>query len=142
MTEKNLFKIVPGSITIQNFIPNRIYRENILIYNSSPVPIVINLRSSDHSKLNVSESVIRIGGNQTKKVGIIIQDKVKYLNGKIPFKKNLFIFIKGDLFDEKYFIDLYYLNGVKNIVYAPENNVKFNNNNRYPLHHHRRQAGR
>ena len=67
MKKKNLFKIVPSSITIKDFIPNRIYRENILIYNRSSVPIVINLRSSDHSKLNISDSVIRIGVNQTKK---------------------------------------------------------------------------
>ena len=85
MTEKNLFKIVPGSITIQNFIPNRIYRENILIYNSSPVPIVINLRSSDHSKLNVSESVIRIGGNQTKKSGNYYSRQSKIFKWKNSF---------------------------------------------------------
>ena len=72
----NLITVVPGSISIQNFIPGKLYKDNITIYNTCNVPIVINLRSSDRNKLFVGENIIRLGVNQAKKIPLIIQDKI------------------------------------------------------------------
>ena len=75
---QNLITVIPGSITIQNFIPGKIYKEAIVIYNTCNVPITIKLTSSDKNKLLLNENIIRLGVNQTKKINIIIQDKIKY----------------------------------------------------------------
>ena len=134
---QNLITVIPGSITIQNFIPGKIYKEAIVIYNTCNVPITIKLTTSDKNKLLLNESIIRLGVNHTKKINIIIQDKVKYNYNKFPFQKKLFIHLKGDLIDEKFEINLYYfvkggynpinnLNDVKNIQRQIDN---FNLNN-------------
>ena len=144
---QNLITVIPGSITIQNFIPGKIYKEAIVIYNTCNVPITIKLTTSDKNKLLLNESIIRLGVNHTKKINIIIQDKVKYNYNKFPFQKKLFIHLKGDLIDEKFEINLYYfvkggynpinnLNDVKNIQRQIDNfnlnninNPEFNNTN-------------
>ena len=105
----NLLTVIPGNITIGNFVPGRVYKETLMIYNTCNVPIVINLKSSDKSKLSISESKMRIGVNQAKKLDILIQDKTNYKYIKTPTKqKKLLIHMKGDLIDEKYEINLLY----------------------------------
>ena len=93
----NLITVVPGSISIQNFIPGKLYKDNITIYNTCNVPIVINLRSSDRNKLFVGENLIRLGVNQAKKIPLIIQDKIKYNYNKLPTQKLLYIHLSGEL---------------------------------------------
>ena len=117
----NLLTVVPGNINIENFVPGRVYKETLMIYNTYNVPIVLNLKSSDKNKLTISESKMRIGVNQSKKLDLIIQDKLNYKYTKTPVKlKKLFIHMKGDLIDEKYEI---------NLIYYQKNNPKNNINN-------------
>ena len=119
----NLLTVVPGNINIENFVPGRVYKETLMIYNTCNVPIVLNLKSSDKNKLTISESKMRIGVNQSKKLDLIIQDKLNYKYTKTPIKrKKLFIHMKGDLIDEKYEINLVYYQ--KNNA----NNTKMNQN--------------
>lgn len=120
----NLLTVVPGSINIENFVPGRIYKEALMIYNTYNVPIVLNLKSSDSNKLVISESKLRIGVNQSKKLDLIIQDKLNYKYIKNPVKhKKLFIHMKGELIDEKYEINLFYYNKNK------KSNLEQNNAN-------------
>ena len=120
----NLLTVVPGNINIENFVPGRVYKETLMIYNTCNVPIVLNLKSSDKNKLTISESKMRIGVNQSKKLDLIIQDKLNYKYAKTPIKrKKLLIHMKGDLIDEKYEINLVYYQ--KNNA----NNTKINNQN-------------
>ena len=120
----NLLTVVPGSINIENFVPGRVYKEALMIYNTYKVPIVLNLKSSDSNKLMISESKLRIGVNQSKKLDLIIQDKLNYKYIKNPIKhKKLFIHMKGELIDEKYENNLFYYNKNK------KNNLTQNNSN-------------
>ena len=128
----NLLTVIPGNITIENFVPGRVYKESLMIYNTCNVPIVINLKSSDKSKLSISESKLRIGVNQAKKLDLLIQDKINYKYIKTPTKqKKLFIHMKGDLIDVKYEINLLYYD--KNKINSQRkifNQNFMNNNNR------------
>ena len=131
----NLLTVIPGNITIQNFVPGRIYKETLMIYNTCNVPIIINLKSSDKNKLSLSDSKMRIGVNQAKKLDIIIQDKMNYKYIKIQrLQKKLFIHINGDLIDVKYEINLLYYdkNQSTNNSNRIRNNINPNliNNNR------------
>ena len=131
----NLLTVIPGNITIQNFVPGRIYKETLMIYNTCNVPIIINLKSSDKNKLSLSDSKMRIGVNQAKKLDIIIQDKMNYKYIKTQqLQKKLFIHINGDLIDVKYEINLLYYdkNQSTNNSNRIRNNINPNliNNNR------------
>ena len=131
----NLLTVIPGNITIQNFVPGRIYKETLMIYNTCNVPIIINLKSSDKNKLSLSDSKMRIGVNQAKKLDIIIQDKMNYNYIKTQqLQKKLFIHINGDLIDVKYEINLLYYdkNQSTNNTNRIRNNINPNliNNNR------------
>ena len=131
----NLLTVIPGNITIQNFVPGRIYKETLMIYNTCNVPIIINLKSSDKNKLSLSDSKMRIGVNQAKKLDIIIQDKMNYKYIKTQqLQKKLFIHINGDLIDVKYEINLLYYdkNQSTNNTNRIRNNINPNliNNNR------------
>jgi len=130
----NLLTVVPGNINIENFVPGRVYKETLMIYNTCNVPIVLTLKSSDKNKLTISETKIRIGVNQSKKIDLIIQDKLNYKYAKTPIKqKNLFIHMKGELIDEKYEINLIYYhknNNKKNFILDNQNNPNLNNNKR------------
>ena len=131
----NLLTVIPGNITIENFVPGRVYKETLTIYNTCNVPIVINLKSSDKSKLSISDSKLRIGVNQAKKLDLLIQDKMNYKYIKTPIKqKKLFIHMKGDLIDVKYEINLLYYNKNKNNISQRINyNQNFINNNQLNL---------
>jgi len=131
----NLLTVIPGNIRIQNFVPGRIYKETLMIYNTCNVPIIINLKSSDKNKLSLSDSKMRIGVNQAKKLDIIIQDKMNYKYIKTQqLQKKLFIHINGDLIDVKYEINLLYYdkNQSTNNSNRIRNNINPNliNNNR------------
>ena len=131
----NLLTVIPGHITIQNFVPGRIYKETLMIYNTCTVPVIINLKSSDKNKLSLSDSKMRIGVNQAKKLDIIIQDKMNYKYIKTQqLQKKLFIHINGDLIDVKYEINLLYYdkNQSTNNSNRIRNNINPNliNNNR------------
>ena len=128
----NLLTVIPGNITIENFVPGRVYKETLMIYNTCNVPIVINLKSSDKSKLSISDSKLRIGVNQSKKLDLLIQDKINYKYIKTPIKqKKLFIHMKGDLIDVKYEINLLYYDKNKNHI------SQRNNFNQYFIHNNR-----
>ena len=109
LLQPNLLTIVPGSINIENFIPGRVYKETLTIYNTCKIPIIVNLRASDKSKLLLSKSLLRIEVNDSKKVDLVIQDKINYSSKNLPTTpKKLFIHINGELIEEKYEINLMY----------------------------------
>ena len=135
---QNLITVIPGSITIQNFIPGKLFKESIVIYNTSNVPITLNLSSNDKSKLNLSENFIKLGVNQAKKISINIQDKTKYNSNNFPNNKLLSIHLSNDLIDENFEIFLVYYkkkendNSYMNLNIYEEEYLKhgsFNNNN-------------
>lgn len=105
---QNLITIIPGSITIQNFIPGKLFKESIVIYNTSNVPITLNLNSNDKSKLTLSDNYVKLGVNQAKKISLNIQDKNKYNNTNLPTKNLLSIHLSSDLIDENFEINLIY----------------------------------
>ena len=111
---QNLITVIPGSITIQNFIPGKLFKESIVIYNTSNVPITLNLSSNDKSKLILSENFIKLGVNQAKKISINIQDKTKYNTNNFPNNKLLSIHLSNDLIDENFEIFLIYYKKIEN----------------------------
>ena len=109
LLQPNLLTIVPGSINIENFIPGRVYKETLTIYNTCKIPIIVNLRASDKSKLLLNKSLLRIEVNDSQKVDLVIQDKINYSSKKLPtIPKKLYIYINGELIEEKYEINLMY----------------------------------
>ena len=109
LLQPNLLTIVPGSINIENFIPGRVYKETLTIYNTCKIPIIVNLRASDKSKLILNKTLLRIEVNDHKKVDLVIQDKINYSSKKLPTTpKKLYIHINGELIEEKYEINLMY----------------------------------
>ena len=111
---QNLITVIPGSITIQNFIPGKLFKESIVIYNTSNIPITLNLSSNDKSKLILSENFIKLGVNQAKKISINIQDKTKYNTNNFPNNKLLSIHLSNDLIDENFEIFLVYYKKIEN----------------------------
>ena len=108
--QPNVLSIKPGYITIENFKPGKVYKQSIEIENNSIIPIIINLKSSDRSKLILNKSLIRLDVKEKQIIDLIIQDKINYQNdNKIPKEKTLFIKITGELIDIKYIINLRYL---------------------------------
>ena len=94
LLQPNLLTIVPGSINIENFIPGRVYKETLTIYNTCKIPIIVNLRPSDKSKLILNKSLLRIEVNDHQKVDLVIQDKINYSSKKLPTTpKKLYIYI-------------------------------------------------
>ena len=134
LLQPNLLTIIPGSINIENFIPGRVYKETLTIVNTCKIPIIINLRSSDKSKLILNKSLLRIEVNDSQKVDLVIQDKINYSSKKLPSKpKKIYIHINGELIEEKYEITLMYFcnkntfnnfgNNINNIE-IPNNSTK------------------
>lgn len=109
LLQSNLLSIVPGSITIENFIPGRVYKERLAIENKSNIPIIINLRSSDNSKLILNKSLLRIEVKERKMVDLVIQDKINYSSKNLPTKpKKIYIYINGEIIEDKFEITLMY----------------------------------
>ena len=110
INHSNLLNIRPGNIIIENFIPGKIYRRAIEIENNSKISIIINLKSSDKSKLLLSKSFLRLGVKEKQIVELIIQDKINYQNAIFPIDpKIVWINITGDLIETKYMITLMYI---------------------------------
>ena len=110
----NLLNIRPGNITIENFIPGKIYKKAIEIENTSKFPIIINLKASDKSKLLLNKSLLRLEVREKQIVELIIHDKIIYQNGKFPIDpKIISINITGELIDAKYMITLIYIQKYK-----------------------------
>ena len=97
-----------------NFVPGKLFKESIVIYNTSNVPITLNLSSNDKSKLILSENFIKLGVNQAKKISINIQDKTKYNTNNFPNNKLLSIHLSNDLIDENFEIFLVYYKKIEN----------------------------
>ena len=109
LLQPNLLTIYPGSIIIENFIPGRVYRDSLTIFNTSTIPIIFTIRASDKSKLILNKSLLRIEVNDSQKVDLVIQDKINYSSKKLPTKpKKLYIYLNGELIEEKYEITLMY----------------------------------
>ena len=109
LLQPNLLTIVPGSINIENFVPGRVYKQTLTIYNTCKIPIIVNLRASDKSKLLLNKSLLRIEVNDSQKVDLVIQDKINYSSKRLPtVPKKLYIYINGELIEEKYEINLMY----------------------------------
>jgi len=109
LLQSNLLSIVPGSITIENFIPGRVYKERLTIENKTNIPIIINLRSSDNSKLILNKSLLRIEVKEKKMVDLVIQDRINYSSKNLPTKpKKIYIYINGEIIEDKFEITLMY----------------------------------
>lgn len=108
ITPSQILQIYPSNITISNFIPDKIYRQKLTLYNISTLNLVLTLLSSDKARMSLNDNIIRLNSNQSKQITLIIKDGVKYYNNKTPNQKTIFLLIKCDLFEEKYAIDLLY----------------------------------
>ena len=107
--QQNLLNIRPGNIIIENFIPGIIYRRAIEIENTSKIPIIINLKSSDKSKLLLSKTLLRLEIREKKVIELILKDQLEYTDSNYPINpKIIYINIKGELIDAKFMITLIY----------------------------------
>ena len=123
--QSNLLNIKPGKIIIENFIPGKIYRRTFEIENISNIPIIINLKESDKSRLLLNKTLLRLEVREKQIIELIIQDKLKYTNLKYPIDPRiLYINITGELIEAKYIITLFY-NQNKNKFKESKN---YNNN--------------
>lgn len=131
----DLLKIIPGQIILQNFIPGRLYKESLTIYNTATIPMLLNLRSSDKSKLIINKSFLKIPVNSSEKISLVIQDKINYVKNKLPSTpKKLFIHLTGELIDYKFEITLMYFCNVNTtnnnfINVSPSQEINKNENN-------------
>ena len=106
----NLLNIRPKNILIENFIPGKIYRKYFEIENKSKMPIIINLKPSDKSKILLNQTLLRLEVKEKKIIELIIQDNIRYTETNYPTNpKILSINIKGELIEAKYIITLLYL---------------------------------
>ena len=133
LLQSNLLSIVPGSITIENFIPGRVYKERLKIENKTNIPIIINLRSSDNSKLILNKSLLRIEVKDKKMVDLVIQDKINYSSKNLPTKpKKIYIYITGEIIEDKFEITLmYFCNNNTLSNYGKDNSKLQIQNNSY-----------
>ena len=106
----NLLNIRPKNILIENFIPGKIYRKYFEIENKSKMPIIINLKPSDKSKILLNQTLLRLEVKEKKIIELIIHDNIRYTETNYPTNpKILSINIKGELIEAKYIITLLYL---------------------------------
>ena len=128
---QNVLKINPGSIKIENFIPGRVYKDSLKLTNISKSPIVFTIKANDKSKLIFNKTFLRIEVNETQTIDLVIQDRNDYSSKKLPTKpKKLYIQMNGELFCEKYEIELIYFCH-KNIInnYGHKTNLDMGNKN-------------
>lgn len=110
INHSKLLNIRPGNIIIENFIPGKIYRRAIEIENSSRIPIIINLKASDKSKLLLNKSLLRLDVREKQIIELIIQDTINYQKAKYPIDpKIIYINITGELIETKFIITLNYI---------------------------------
>lgn len=110
INHSKLLNIRPGNIIIENFIPGKIYRRAIEIENASRIPIIINLKASDKSKLLLNKSLLRLDVREKQIIELIIQDTINYQKAKYPIDpKLIYINITGELIETKFIITLNYI---------------------------------
>lgn len=133
--ETTLIQIIPESLIIKRYYPNKINEQTITIRNNCNIPLMLSLSSSDSNILILKESSIKIGIKQKKSLSFIISDK-NYIKSKRNLKpKKLYIFMKNDLLEEKFEIILAY-NSLDNLSLSESKNIKcakmlsFNNHNK------------
>ena len=133
-TETTLIKIIPKYIKIKNYNPDKIKEQTITIRNNCNIPLILFLSSSDSNILLLKDSSIKIGKKQKKSISFTIKDK-NYSKNKKTFArpKKLYIFIKNDLFEEKFEITLSY-NNFDNFVFSENKSgvnkiINFNSQN-------------
>jgi hypothetical protein len=98
-----VIKIRPASYFLNNFTFDRLYCDKIQIKNLMSFPIVLNIRSSDGKKMQVSEKIVKVNAKQTVRVGFSLRIETHI---KTTCIRNLFIWIYNDLIDYKYFLNL------------------------------------
>ena len=119
----NLLNIRPKNITIENFIPGKIYRKYFEIENKSKMPI-ISLKSSDKSRLLINKTLLRLEVKDKKLIELIIHDNMKYTETNYPTApKKLSINIKGELIEAKYMITLLYMPKINKCKEIPNYNT-------------------
>ena len=124
--ETTLIQIIPETLILKRYYPNKINEQTITIRNNCNIPLIISLSSSDSNILILKESSIKIGIKQKKSLSFIISDK-SYINSKKNLKpKKLYIFMKNDLFEEKFEIILAY-NSLDNLSLSENKNMKSKN---------------
>ena len=123
--ETTLIQIIPESLILKRYFPNRINEQTITIRNNCNIPLILSLTSSDSNILILKESSIKIGIKQKKSLSFIISDKnFKNKNNMKP--KKLYIFMKNDLLEEKFEIILSY-NSLDNLSLSENKNMKNKN---------------
>jgi hypothetical protein len=98
-----LIKVRPENFTLNNFTFDKLYTDRIQIKNLMNFPIVLNVRSSDENKLQVSEKIVKLNGKQMARVGFTVRIKTHIRTTCI---RNLYIWIHNDLIDYKYYLTL------------------------------------
>ena len=123
----NLLNIRPKNILIENFIPGKIYRKYFEIENKSKMPIIINLKPSDKSKILLNQTLLRLEVKDKKIIELIIQDNIRYTETNYPTNpKILSINIKGELIEAyltKYQTPLYNKNFINSRKLIIDNNI-------------------
>lgn len=105
---QQILRIVPSNITIKNFSNEKFYKPKVTLYNLSPFPLMLSLRSSDISKMTLNEKGVKLGVNQAKTLTLNIKDNINYVYSRLPIQKRVYLIIKNDLFEDKFSIDLLY----------------------------------
>ena len=132
--ETTLIQIIPETLILKRYYPNKINEQTITIRNNCSIPLILSLSSSDSNILILKESSIKIGIKQKKSLSFIISDKNYIKNKKNLKPKKIYIFMKNDLLEEKFEIILSY-NSLDNLSLSENKNMKtkhyfsFNKNN-------------
>lgn len=107
-----IIKFLPERIDIKNFQQNRTYTEPIAIFNCVEVPLILKIKSSDSNKIRLSDAAIKINPKQSKEIVLTIKEGkgIKIINER----KRLFLWVKGDLVEEKFIIEFQYNNNQNN----------------------------
>ena len=122
--ETTLIQIIPEYYNIKSYNPDKLNEYTITICNNCNIPLILSLSSSDSSILILKETSIKIGKKQKKALTFLIKDKNFSKSKKFLGKpKKLYIFIKNDLIEEKFEINLSYYS-FENSAFSENKNGK------------------
>lgn len=144
--ETTLIQIIPESVNLKKYYPEKINEQIITIRNNCNIPLILFLTSSDSNILILKESSIKIGKNQKKTFSFIIKDNNYKKNQKFFTKpKKLYIFLKNDLIEEKIEVILsyyYYENSAFSENKIPKNRgyLSFNSHNKSKLNSNKKKT--
>lgn len=144
--ETTLIQIIPESVNLKKYYPEKINEQIITIRNNCNIPLILFLTSSDSNILILKESSIKIGKKQKKTFSFIIKDNNYKKNQKIFTKpKKLYIFLKNDLIEEKIEVILsyyYYENSAFSENKIPKNRgyLSFNSHNKSKLNSNKKKT--